>query len=70
MLSHYVHCNTCYYCLNGHHMVCETLRKTSFDPTGWVEYIRMPVINVDHGIFVLPDHVSYEDATLKVTNEL
>jgi L-iditol 2-dehydrogenase len=63
VLLHCLHCNTCHYCLNGHHMVCETLRKTSFDHGGWVEYVRMPVINVDRGIFVLPDHVSYEDAT-------
>jgi len=63
VLLHYVHYNTCHYCLNGHHMVCETLRKTSFDPGGWVEYVRMPVININRGIFVLPDHVSYEDGT-------
>ena len=62
MLLHYVHRNTCDYCLNGHRMVCETLRKTSFDPGAWVEYVRMPVTNVDRGRFVLPDHVSYEDA--------
>lgn len=60
---HYVHCNTYHYCLNWHHMVCETLRKTSYDPGGWVEYVPMPAINVDGGLFVLPDHVYYEDAT-------
>ncbi|MDD5287527.1 MAG: zinc-dependent dehydrogenase [Dehalococcoidales bacterium] len=62
-LAHHVPCNTCHYCLSGHHTVCETLRKTNFDPGGFVEFVRMPAINVDRGIFVLPDHVSYEDAT-------
>ncbi len=62
-LAHHVPCNVCHYCLSGHHTVCETLRRTNFDPGGFVEYIRMPAINVDRGIFVLPDHVSYEDAT-------
>jgi L-iditol 2-dehydrogenase len=62
-LAHHVPCNTCHYCLSGHHTVCETLRRTNFDPGGFVEFVRMPAINVDRGIFVLPDHVSYTDAT-------
>jgi L-iditol 2-dehydrogenase len=62
-LAHHVPCNICHYCLSGHHTVCETLRRTNFDPGGFVEYVRMPAINVDRGMFILPDHVSYEDAT-------
>ncbi len=62
-LAHHVPCNTCHYCLDGHHTVCDTLRRTNFDPGGFAEYIRMPAINVDRGIFKLPDNVSYEDAT-------
>jgi L-iditol 2-dehydrogenase len=62
-LAHHVPCNTCHYCLSGHHTVCETLRRTNFDPGGFAEFVRMPAINVDRGIFVLPDRVSCEDAT-------
>jgi len=61
--AHHVPCNTCYYCLNGHHTVCDTLRQTNFDPGGFAEYIRLPAINVDRGVFLLPDEVSYEEAT-------
>lgn len=61
--AHHVSCNTCHYCLSGHHTVCETLRKTNFDPGGFAEYLRLPAINVDRGVFLLPDEVSYEDAT-------
>ncbi|MFH1002901.1 MAG: zinc-dependent dehydrogenase [Chloroflexota bacterium] len=61
--AHHVPCNTCHYCLGGHHTACETLRKTSFDPGGLAEYLRLPAINVDRGVFPLPDGVSYEDAT-------
>ena len=61
--AHHVPCNTCHYCLNGHHTVCETLRRTNFDPGGFAEYVRLPAINVDHGVFPLPDDVSYEEAT-------
>jgi len=60
-VSHHVPCNTCHYCLNGHHTVCDTLRGTNFDPGGFAEYIRIPRINVDRGVFVLPEEVSFED---------
>ncbi len=61
--AHHVPCNTCHYCLSGHHTVCNTLRQTNFDPGGFAEYIRLPAINVDHGVFLLPDELSYEEAT-------
>jgi L-iditol 2-dehydrogenase len=61
--SHHVPCNTCHYCLKDHHTVCETLRSTNFDPGGFAEYVRIPSINVDRGIYLLPDEVSYEEAT-------
>ena len=61
--AHHVPCNTCYYCLSGHHTVCDTLRRTNFDPGGFAEYIRLPAINVDRGVFLLPDEVSDEEAT-------
>ena len=60
-VSHHVPCNTCHYCLNGFHTVCDTLRSTNFDPGGFAEYIRVPRINVDRGVFILPDEVSFED---------
>jgi L-iditol 2-dehydrogenase len=61
--AHHVPCNTCRYCLNGHHTACDTLRRTNFDPGGLAEYVRLPAINVDRGVFLLPDEVSYEEAT-------
>ena len=61
--AHHVPCNTCHYCLTGNHTVCETLRKTNFDPGGFTEYLRLPAINVDRGVFLLPDEISYEEAT-------
>lgn len=62
-VSHHVPCNTCYYCLNGNHTLCETLRSTNFDPGGFSEFVRVPKINVDRGVFLLPDEMSYEQAT-------
>ena len=61
--AHHVPCNTCHYCLSGHHTVCDTLRRTNFYPGGFAEYLRLPAINVDRGLFLLPDDVSYQEAT-------
>ncbi|MBI2854098.1 MAG: alcohol dehydrogenase catalytic domain-containing protein [Chloroflexi bacterium] len=61
--AHHVPCNTCHYCLNGQHTSCDTLRHTNFDPGGFAQYLRVPVINVDRGVFKLPGEVSFEDAT-------
>jgi L-iditol 2-dehydrogenase len=61
--AHHVPCNTCHYCLAGNHTICETLRQTNFYPGGFAEYIKLPAINVERGIFPLPDDVSYEEAT-------
>lgn len=62
-VSHHVPCNTCRYCLAGDHTVCETLHTTNFDPGGFAEFVRVPRINVDRGTFILPDDVSFEDAS-------
>ena len=58
--AHHVPCNTCHYCLSGHHTVCDTLRQTNFDPGGLAEAVRLPAITVDRGVFLLPDHASSE----------
>lgn len=61
--AHHVPCNTCYHCMNDHHTVCDTLRTTNFDPGGFVEYLRLPSINVDRGTFHLPDDMSFDQGT-------
>jgi L-iditol 2-dehydrogenase len=61
--SHHVPCNTCHYCLHGHHTVCDTLRRTNFYPGGFSEYVRLPAINVDRGVYILPEGMSFDEAT-------
>jgi L-iditol 2-dehydrogenase len=60
-VSHHVPCNTCRYCLSGHHSTCDTLRTTNFIPGGFSEFVRVPKINVDRGVFVLPHELTYDD---------
>lgn len=62
-ISHHVPCNSCYYCLNGNHTVCQTLHTTNYYPGGFAEYIRVPPINVERGVFLLPDEISFEEGT-------
>ncbi|MGD8240623.1 MAG: alcohol dehydrogenase catalytic domain-containing protein [Armatimonadota bacterium] len=60
---HHVPCNVCRYCLSDNHTVCETLHTTNIDPGGFAEYVRVPALNVDRGVFPLPDEVSYDDGS-------
>lgn len=62
-VSHHVPCNDCQYCRNGHHTACETLHMTNYYPGGFAEHIRVPAINVEKGVYRLPDSLSFEDAT-------
>ena len=62
-VAHHVPCGRCHYCVNGHHTVCRTLLTTNFDPGGFCEYVRIPAINVERGTLIVPDNISYEEAT-------
>lgn len=63
VVAHHVPCNTCTFCLTGHHTACDTLRSTNFDPGGFAEYVRLPAINVDRGTFIIPEELDYDEAT-------
>lgn len=60
-VSHHVPCNTCTYCLDDNHTLCETLHSTNFHPGGFAEYLKVPPINVDRGTFLLPDTITYDE---------
>ena len=60
-VSHHVPCGKCRYCLAGHETVCDTLRTTNFDPGGFAEFVRVPAVNVTHGVFPLPKAISDDE---------
>lgn len=62
-VTHHVPCNTCRYCVEGEHTLCDLLHSTKFYPGGFAEYLRVPAINVDRGTFLLPDTISFEQGT-------
>ena len=61
-VSHHVPCEECRYCKAGHETVCDTLRSTNFDPGGFAEFVRVPAINMAHGLYKLPTEVSDDQA--------
>jgi len=62
-VSHHVPCNKCRYCLSEHHTACETLHTTNYYPGGFAQYIRVPQINVERGVYRLPLNMSFEEGT-------
>jgi len=62
-IAHHVPCFKCKYCVDGHETCCDTLRKTNIDPGGFSEFVRVPAVNAERGVFIIPDHISYEEAT-------
>ena len=64
VVTHHVPCNACHWCLSGRHTDCDTLHTTSFDPGGFAEYLRIPQINVNRGVFPIPVHVGYDEASI------
>ena len=63
VVSHHVPCNTCALCLAGAHTACHTLHTTNFDPGGFSEFVRVPPLQTERGVLVLPDDVTYEEGT-------
>jgi len=62
-VTHHVPCNTCNFCMNDKHTLCDTLHNTKFYPGGFAQYLRVPKINVNYGTFKLPDAVNFEEGT-------
>jgi L-iditol 2-dehydrogenase len=62
-VSHHVPCNKCEYCESGSHTACATLHHTNYYPGGFSQYIRVPKINIQNGIKLLPDQISFDEGT-------
>jgi len=54
-------CLKCSYCLKGHYPQCNVVKDRL--PGGFAEYILVPKELVNNGCYLLPDNVSYDQAT-------
>jgi len=61
--NHHVPCNTCRYCLDDNKTCCETLHTTGFDPGGFAEFVRVPRLQTDRGVYPLPDSMSFDEGS-------
>ncbi len=59
--THHVPCGDCHYCLTDRHTNCPMIRKSGFNPGGFLEYVYVAPPNVERGVFHLPDNVSFEE---------
>lgn len=62
-VSHHVPCFNCQYCKRGNHTACHTLHTTNYYPGGLSQYVLIPKINVQYGIYKLPDAMTFEEGT-------
>lgn len=62
-VSHHVPCFHCRHCQRGNHTACHTLHTTNYYPGGFAQYIEVPKINVEYGIYKLPEAMSFEEGT-------
>ncbi len=62
-VSHHVPCNQCCYCKKDSHTACETLHTTNYFPGGFSQFIRIPKINVETGVYRLAPNMSFEEGT-------
>jgi L-iditol 2-dehydrogenase len=63
-VSHHVPCQDCKYCREDNQTACDTLHAGNYDPGGYSQFVRVPRINVDYGVYVLPEQVSYLEGTM------
>lgn len=63
-VHHHVACLTCHYCLHGDYTLCEHFHKTHIEPGGFSEYFRVPAPNLQIDTLKIPEHLSFEEATL------
>jgi L-iditol 2-dehydrogenase len=63
-VSHHVPCYMCHHCVQGNYTACEYLHTGNYDPGGFSEFIRVPEENTRYGTFLLPEGVTFEDATM------
>ncbi|MGH9809653.1 MAG: alcohol dehydrogenase catalytic domain-containing protein, partial [Terriglobia bacterium] len=54
-------CLACFYCQRGSPNLCEDLL---FNNGAYAEYIRIPARIVEHNMYEMPAHISYQDAAL------
>lgn len=62
-VHHHVSCGECHCCRRGFETNCALFRSSRLDPGGFAELVRVPRDNVERDTLVLPEQISFEQAT-------
>ncbi len=62
VVAHHVPCGECHYCRHGSHSMCRHFKESNLDPGGFAEYLRIPADHARHTAFLVPEHLSDEEA--------
>lgn len=63
-VHHHVACLTCHYCKHGDYTLCEQFHNINIKPGGFAEYFKVPFKNLQLDTLMLPQTVTFEEATL------
>lgn len=63
-VHHHAPCTACRYCRRGDFVQCDTWKTSRIIPGGIAEYILVPSVNLQNDTIIIPDTMSFEDATL------
>lgn len=63
-VHHHIPCMSCEECRKGHYTLCRQFKKTHYQPGGFAEYFKAGTEHVKKDTLKLPDHVSFEEASL------
>lgn len=63
-VHHHAPCMRCRFCIRGDYVQCEEWKRSKIIPGGISEYVLIPDGILRNDTLLLPDNVSYEDATL------
>ena len=61
---HHAPCLNCRYCRNGDYVQCNTWKESKIIPGGISEYVLIPEVNLKGDTLLLPEKLSFEEATL------
>jgi L-iditol 2-dehydrogenase len=59
----HVPCGECHYCRRGSESMCRAFKESNLDPGGFAEFVRVPAANVRAATFLVPDHLTDEEAS-------
>jgi L-iditol 2-dehydrogenase len=64
VVAHHVPCYGCHYCRHGNYSMCRSFKQSQLNPGGFAEEVLVPAEHVKLTTLRLPDHVSFDAASL------